>query len=141
VLVMALIVLAGGENVEPANVEAAISPSPLVHQVVVVGQDRKTLAALVVPTLEELVRRLKLPAGTTLAAVVARPDVLALLREEVARRSGAGSGLRPFELVSRIALLAEPLTIENGLLTGTMKVRRHEVVRRFADRIDAAYAG
>lgn len=134
------IVLAGGENVEPSRVESAILPSPWVAQAVVVGQDRKALAALVVPRADALAARLGLPADTPLAALVARADALAAVREDVAARTGAGSGLRPFEQVHRVALLAEPLSIANGCLTATLKTRRHEVVRRFAAAIDAAYA-
>jgi len=135
------IVLAGGENVEPSRVEAAITPSPLVHQIVVVGQDRKTLAALVVPEAEAVVARLGLPAGTPLADLVARPDVRTLLKDEVIQRTGPGSGLRSFERVGRVALLGEPLSGDNGCLTATMKVRRHEVVRRFAAAVNEVYAG
>lgn len=133
------IVLSGGENVEPTRVEAAITPSPLVEQVVVVGQDRKTLAALVVPRADALAARLGLPAPPPLAELVARPDVAALLREEVAKRTGPGSGLRPYEHVARVALLPEALSVENGCLTATMKVRRHEVAARYAERIEGAY--
>lgn len=134
------IVLAGGENVEPSHVEGAIAPSPLVHQVVVVGQDRKTLAALVVPEADAVAARLGLAPVPPLPDLVVRDDVRALLRDELTRRTGPGSGLRPFEHVARVALLGEPLSVENGLLTATLKVRRHEVVRRHAAAIDAAYA-
>jgi long-chain acyl-CoA synthetase len=135
------IVLAGGENVEPTRVEAAITPSPFVHQVVVVGQDRKTLAAVVVPELEAVVARLRLPAATTLADLATRPDVTALLKDELTRRTGTGSGLRPFEHVARVAVLGETLCADNSCLTATLKVRRHEVVKRFAKAVEAAYAG
>ncbi|MFO0931190.1 MAG: AMP-binding protein [Planctomycetota bacterium] len=135
------IVLAGGENVEPTRVEAAITPSPLVHQVVVVGQDRKTLAALVVPERDAVVARLGLPTATTLADLAAKPEVAALLKDELTRRTGSGSGLRPFEHVARVAVLGEVLSGDNACLTATLKVRRHEVVKRFAKDVEAAYAG
>ena len=134
------IVLAGGENVEPSRVEAEILPSPLVLQAVVVGQDRKTLAALVAPRADALARRLGLPEHTPLAELVARPDAQEVVKDEVAARTGRGSGLRPFEVVSRVVLLAEPFTPENGCLTATQKVKRHVVATRFADRIERAYA-
>ena len=56
--------------------------------------------------------------------------MLALIKDEVARRTGPGSGLRPFEHVNRVALLPEPLSAENGCLTGTLKAKRHEIVKR-----------
>jgi long-chain acyl-CoA synthetase len=133
------IVLSGGENVEPSRVEAEILPCPLVEQAIVVGQDRKTLAVLLVAKPVDLARRVGAPEGTALAALVAREDVRALLRQEIVRRTGPGSGLRPFEQVSRVVLLDAPLTPENGLLTATMKPRRHVVVTRYHDLIEAAY--
>ncbi len=133
------IVLSGGENVEPSRVESAILPSPLVQQAIVVGQDRKALACVVVPRAEEAARRLGLPPETPLRDLAARPDLAALLREEVLMRTGPGSGLRPFEQVSRVVVLAEPLTPENGLLTATLKPRRHVIVERLAREIEAVY--
>ncbi len=47
-----------------------------------------------------------------------RADVLALVKDEVARRTGSGSGLQPFEVVNRVALLPEPLSLENGVPDG-----------------------
>ena len=134
------IVLSGGENVEPSRVEEAILPSPLVEQALVVGQDRKTLAALLYPRVDEVCRRLAIPEGTPWAGLARRPDVVSLVRDEVARVTGAGSGLRPFEVVPRVALLDEPMTADNGLLTATLKPRRHVVVERLAARIEEAYA-
>ena len=133
------IVLAGGENVEPSRVEEVIAPSPLVAQVIVVGQDRKTLAALVLPRPDEIVKRLPGTSGLAPSALADRDDVLALVKAEVARLSGPGSGVKPFELVNRVALLPEPLSLENGCMTATLKPKRHEIVKRFADRIERAY--
>jgi long-chain acyl-CoA synthetase len=133
------IVLSGGENVEPSRVEEAITPSPLVEQVVVVGQDRKALAALVLPRAEEVARRLGLSSSTTHADLAARPEVKTLLRDEVARRTGSGSGLRPFETVARVSLLPEPLSADNGCMTATLKPKRHEIAKRFAALIEEAY--
>ncbi len=134
------IVLAGGENVEPTRVEERILPSPFVDQAIVVGQDRKTLAALVVVKPEEVRRRLDLSEQILAHDLARRDDVLALVKDEVARATGPGSGLRPFEVVSRVVLLDEPMTSENGLLTATRKPRRHVLAQRFAREIDGAYA-
>jgi long-chain acyl-CoA synthetase len=133
------IVLSGGENVEPSRVEEAIAPSRLVEQVVVVGQDRKTLAALVSPRLEEVRPRLGLAASATQREVAANPAARALLREEISRLTGAGSGLRPFEAVRNVALLPEPLSVDNACMTATLKPRRHEVAKRFGALVEEAY--
>ncbi|MGH7162667.1 MAG: AMP-dependent synthetase/ligase, partial [Planctomycetota bacterium] len=118
------IVLSGGENVEPEPIEDRIRESPLVEQVIVVGQDRKTLAALVLP--KESAARL--------------PDLEARLREELRRRTGPPGGFRAFEAVTRFALLREPFTHENGLLTATLKMRRNVIAERHRELIDGLYS-
>jgi long-chain acyl-CoA synthetase len=133
------IVLAGGENVEPSRVEESILPSPLIEQAVVVGQDRKTLAVLVWPRLESVRKALGIAPGVPDAEVVAREDVARLVRDDVVARTGPGSGLRPFEVVARVALLPEPMTQENGCLTQTLKVRRHVVAERHASLVEDCY--
>ncbi len=133
------IVLAGGENVEPSRVEEAILSSSVVEQAVVVGQDRKSLAALVYPRVDEVRRRLGLSEQIPAHDVLARDDVRDAMRAEVAARTGSGSGLRPFEVVARVALLPEPLSSENGLLTQTLKAKRHLIVARFASLIEDCY--
>jgi long-chain acyl-CoA synthetase len=125
--------------VEPSRVEEAIAPSSYVAQGIVVGQDRKTLACLVVPRADEIEKRIPDTKGLSAAALADRADVLALVKEDLTRRTGAGSGLKPFEVVNRVALLPEPLSLDNGCMTATLKPKRHEIVKRFADRIEAAY--
>ncbi len=130
------IVLRGGENVEPGHVEEALRVSPLIAQAIVVGQDRKTLAALLVPDVEALARRLGLGPAVEPAALAARPDALALLRREAQART---AGLKPYEQIHRIALLPEALDVANGCLTQTLKPRRHVIVERFRAQIEEAY--
>jgi long-chain acyl-CoA synthetase len=130
------IVLAGGENVEPSHVESAILTSHLVQQVVVVGQDRKTLAALVLPQPEPVQKALGLDAGTDTEALAGRPDVWELLRGEVVKRT---AGLAPFERVTRISVLPHAFDVEEGTLTQTLKLRRHVIVERYKELIASAY--
>ena len=125
------IVLKGGENVEPSRVEEAILASPLVSQAIVVGQDRKALAVLVTPEKDELARDL----GVEASALESDAMVKRLHREAVERTRD----LKAFERVRQIALLPEPLEVENGCLTQTLKPRRHVIVERFAAQIEEAY--
>ncbi len=126
------IVLAGGENVEPEPVEAVIKTSPLIEQVVVVGQDQKHLGALLVPRLDALEARIPRTEWDARDGLLHGPAVHALLRGELDRLVVREAGLRPCDRVAVLRVLAEPLTPENGLLTQTMKVRRHVVAQRFA---------
>ena len=115
------IVLSGGENVEPEPIELSILQSPLVHQVMIVGQDRKNLGALVVADPE------RAPDREAIAA-------------ELRRRTGATGGFRSFENVSRFELLPEPFSPENGYLTATLKMRRNVIAEALRDKIDALYS-
>ena len=131
------IVLAGGENVEPSAVEEALLGSPLIEQAIVVGQDRKVLAALVVPDRAEVCARLGLDAELGQADLAVHPRVLELLRDECRVRT---AGRKSFEHITRIALLPEVLDSEHGTLTQTLKPRRHVIVARFSTQIEEAYA-
>ncbi|MDA1194433.1 MAG: AMP-binding protein [Planctomycetota bacterium] len=131
------IVLKGGENVEPSRVEEALVASPLIEQAIVVGQDRKGLAALVLPDRAQVCPRFDLPRTTEYAVLAAHEGVRELLRKECMARTRA---LKGFEQVRAIAVLDEPLSAENGLLTQTLKPRRHVIVERYQDRIEEAYA-
>jgi len=130
------IVLSGGENIEPSHVESVLLASSLVSQVFVVGQDRKGLAALVLPESATVARALGLSGVPPHEALAVREDVKGLLREEAARRT---SSLLPFERVTRVAILPAPLDAASGCLTQTLKLRRYVVEQRYADLIDSVY--
>ncbi len=131
------IVLRGGENVDPGAVEEAILASPLVAQAIVVGQDQKQLAALVVPDIDVVARELNTIVEGGVEGLVDLPEVLERMRREVRVHT---EHLKPFERVHRVAMLPELLTPEAGTLTQTLKPRRHVIVERFGDAIRAAYA-
>jgi long-chain acyl-CoA synthetase len=135
------IVLAGGENVEPEPVEAVIKTSPFVEQAVVLGQDQKALGALLVPRAERLEQQVPRAQWDVRDGEVHSRDVHALLRRELDRVLVRDNGIRPCDRVAQFRVLAEPMTPENGLLTQTLKVRRHVVVERFAPLLAAMFAG
>ncbi|MBS1902648.1 MAG: long-chain fatty acid--CoA ligase [Bacteroidetes bacterium] len=117
-----LIILANGKNIAPAPIESMIESSPLIDQVVVLGELRDFCSALIVPNHEAIAD----PA-------TARHQI----EQELARINRELAG---YEKIRRFELLAEPFTLENGMLTPTLKVRRKEVERRYADLIEGMYA-
>ena len=138
------IVLSSGENIEPGPLEEALVECPLFEQVMLVGQDRKQLAALLVPKAEPLIlwaRTMGLPEpGLTSQGTVSGLD-LALtkaLTRECNRLLAARPGSRADERLGGVALV-DPFTIENGLLTQTLKQRRDRIAQRDAVAIASLY--
>jgi long-chain acyl-CoA synthetase len=133
-----IIVTAGGKNVAPAALEDRLRGHPLVSQVVVVGDQRPFIGALVTLDAEMLPGWLAnhgLPAMDVTAAG-ADPQVLAALDRAVDRANEAVSRA---ESIRKIRVLTTDLTEENGYLTPSLKVKRALVLKDFAAEIDALY--
>lgn len=129
------IVLSSGENIEPGPLEEALVASPLVEQVMLVGQDRKQLGALVVPKAETLQA---FAAEANLPYPSADPALLRALCRECNRLLAARPGSRPDERLGGVTLV-EPFSIDNGLLTQTLKQRRDRIAERDRAAIAALY--
>ena len=141
------IVLSSGENIEPGPLEEALVASDLLEQVMVVGQDRRQLGALLVPRREALAsfaERQGLPApepgGTPEAVIRADAPLLRALTRECNRILAARPGSRPDERLCGVATVAA-FSLENGLLTQTLKQSRDRIVARDAASIEAIYQG
>ena len=117
-----LIVTSGGKNIPPVNLEKRLEGGPL-GQAVVIGDDRAYLVALVAPDPD--------------AAVGLSTAELHALAEE--RVTAMNATLPPYEQVKRVAVLPEPLTVEAGLLTPTLKLRRKPIAARYAELIESLY--
>ena len=131
------IVLTNGENIEPTPVENACLRSPYVDQIMLVGQDQKSVGALIVPN-KEVLEKWATGQGITLDDLNAKP-IQDLFKKELKREISGRPGYRPDERVSNFVLLEEPFTIENGLLTQTMKVKRPIVSDKYREAIDSLY--
>jgi long-chain acyl-CoA synthetase len=133
-----LIVNSYGKNIPPVPVEQALMTSKYVEQAVVIGDRRPFLSALIVPgriILEDWARgqNLRYP---DYAGLLALPPVLDLFKSEVAK---AVANLAPYEQVKQFCLIPEPCTVENGLLTPTLKVRRGKVAEAYRETIESMY--
>jgi len=133
------IVLAGGENVEPEPVETGIKASTVVDQAVILGQDEKNLGAILIPMPESLEREVPRNEWGEQNGELTGEPVITLMRKELDRTLTRQAGFRPCERVARFRVRLEPMTIENGLLTPTMKVKRHEVREQMAGLIDGLF--
>ncbi|CAI0447584.1 unnamed protein product [Linum tenue] len=129
------IVLSTGENVEPLEIEEAAMKSNLIHQIVVIGQDQRRLGAIVVPNKEAAL--LAAPMASTEdadTAALTNDQLTRLIYDELCTRTTDCT----FQ-VGPVLVIDEPFTIENGLLTPTMKIRRDRVAAKYERQIDDLY--
>lgn len=135
-----IIVTAYGKNVSPAPLEDRLAGGPYVDQAVIFGNDRKCIVALLVPAREEIERyaRERGVSSESYETLLDHYAVRELIAGEVERANGEAA---PYERVAAFGLIADPFTQENGFLTPTLKARRSEIERAYADRIAALYDG
>lgn len=135
-----IIVTAGGKNVVPSTLEDALSSHPLINQVVVVGDKRPFIAALITLDTEMLPLWLKnrgLPQmGLTEAAE--NIEVISSLNRLIDRVNQTVSRA---ESIRKFEILTTALTEANGMLTPSLKVKRNVVLEEFSDIIDRIYGG
>jgi len=133
-----LIVTAGGKNVAPSAIEGLIATSPYIAQVCVIGDRRKYLTALITVD-QENIRAYAAEhgiAGEGLDELLANEGINTLIQGVVDAKN---KEFASFETIKKFRLLEE-FSIENGLLTPTLKVKRNVAMERFADVIDGMYA-
>ena len=133
-----LFVSSGGKNIAPQPIENLFHGSEFIDQFVLIGDKRMYLTALIYPEMEALksfAAEQGIPYQTE-EELLSHKDVYALVDSEIKRIQGAHSG---YERVRKFALLSAPLTIENGELTPTLKVRRKAVEENYRDVIEGMY--
>jgi long-chain acyl-CoA synthetase len=130
----------GGKYIAPAPIEQMIKASRFVNQVVLIGNERKFPAALIVPDFESLAHYAKIKNldVKTPAEFCSHPRIINLLERQVDELT---QNLAQFEKVKKIALLENELTVESGELTPTLKVRRRIVDEKYKDVIEKLYGG
>ncbi len=134
-----LIVNSGGDNIAPQRVEGILALEPEIEQAMVIGDRRPHLVGLVVPA-EGFVKEWASANGAApdLAALSGNGDFQRALGEAVGR---ANEGLSAIEKVKRFAVAREAFTVDNAMMTPTLKIRRHEVLKQYGDRLDGLYRG
>lgn len=133
-----IIVTSTGEKVPPADLEQALESDHLVSQAMVVGENRPYIAALVVLNAQEwkkLAAELKLDADDPLSL-----DTRAARQAVLRRVKAAAAGFPNYAVPRQVRLFLEPWSIENGLMTPTLKLKRGPMRIRFADAIESLYA-
>jgi long-chain acyl-CoA synthetase len=131
-----IIITAGGKNIAPKNIEAALKNSRLVAEAVVIGDRRKFLTALIALD-EDATKNFLAEHGTTDGAPFHQNEkILAEVQKAV---DEVNSTLAQVETVKKFTILSRNFTIEHGELTPTLKVKRKVVNTNFADQIESMY--
>ena len=121
-----------GRRISPAAVEAVYLRSPLIDQIVVFGNDRPFLVALIAPNVK---------AVEAVAGHAAATNVGARARDLIGRQlEHFGLALSPHERVRGFALLDAPLSMANGELTSNLKLRRRHIESRYARLLESTYS-
>jgi long-chain acyl-CoA synthetase len=132
-----IIVFSGGDNVSPARVEGFLTLESEIGQAMVYGEKRPNLVALLVPDDEFLAEWAKehgKPADQ--AALAGDPAFTAALAQAVER---VNKKLSNTERVRRFAIAPEAFSVENEMMTPTLKVRRHKILEAYRDKLEALY--
>jgi long-chain acyl-CoA synthetase len=132
-----IIVNSGGDNIAPARVEGVLLLEPEIGQALVYGDRRPHLVSLVVPH-QDFVRGFAREHGRTpeLAALADDAGFKAAIGEAVTR---ANRRLSAIERVRKFHVMPEPFSIDNGLMTPTLKLRRDLIVNAHRDLLESLY--
>ncbi len=150
-----IIVMDTGKNVAPAKIESKFVNSPFIEQVLVIGNDRRFIAALIVPAFDLILYMMKekgfyfdesklvyaeingmnscLEVGQD---VINNPMVKELIAGEIER---INEYLEDYETIKQYAILPRKFTEENGELTPTLKIKNRVVIEHFCDEIENMY--
>ncbi len=137
------IVLSSGENVEPVPIEEAILLSPYIDQIVLVGQDRNGVGALVVPSKEALekcgINMKNIQSYKNSDNILTNAELKNLIKNEINTHIVNKPNLKVFEKVKQFTLLNESFSMENGLMSATQKIKRNKVFEKYEDIIVDMY--
>ena len=130
--------LENGKYVFPASLEEEIQLSPWVENVLIYGEGRRHNICLVVPDFVKLTAWAE-EHGIEGSArqLIGNPQVKAMIGESI--RSHLKHKVGGYEIPKNFILVDEPFSVENGMLTQTLKLKRRKVIERYDDQIKAAY--
>ncbi len=133
-----IIVTSGGKNIAPMPIENLITDSPFVDQVIIIGEKRPFLIALIVPEFNKLkefaaAEGIQVTSNKELIQHKSVQQIFEKLMRTVSRQ------LATHEKVRKFLLVDDAFTIENGNMTPTLKLKRKEIIARYATEINTVY--
>lgn len=133
-----LIITSQGKNVAPQHIETLVGMDHYIEQVSTIGDGRKYMSALVVPSfvpLEEYAKEKGIEFSSR-DDLVKNPEIIKFYKERI---NAASKGLANYEQIKRFTLLANDFTQEGGEITPTLKIKRKIVAQKYKDVIDSMY--
>lgn len=133
-----IMVTSGGKNISPQPLENALLTSSWIEQVMVVGNGKNFISALIVPSVEKINewfmdRNQDIPA---IKDAINYPEIIKMVQQDINERMASFSR---YEQVRKFTLLAEPFSMEKDELTPTLKVKRNVVEKHYSDVINTMY--
>lgn len=130
----------GGKYVAPQAIEGTLRESKYIEQVIVIGPDRKFVSALIYPNYEKVIAKLKavnvqLP-STDKKDLAHNKDVIALIQKQL---DYYNPKFNHVEQIKKFVLISEEMSVDNGLLTPKLSMRRKQIYERFAEEIERMY--
>ncbi|RPI91488.1 MAG: long-chain fatty acid--CoA ligase, partial [Spirochaetales bacterium] len=129
----------GGKYIAPQLIESTVGADHFIEQIAVIGDQRKYVSALIVPSFEALVEYAK-ERGITYATreeLITKAEIVEFYRKRITECS---KEFAEFEKIKRFTLLAKEFTVEDGEITPTMKIKRKSVAEIYKPMIDRMYA-
>jgi long-chain acyl-CoA synthetase len=133
-----IIVMSNGEKIPPVDIEAAIARDSLFEQGMLIGEGKPYLSVMTVLNQAEWQKLAAEHSKPPEAGSIRTPEIEKAL---LARLSAQMKQFPGYAQVRRVSATLDPWTVENGLLTPTMKLRRSRVMDKFQAELDQMYAG
>ena len=134
-----IIVMANGEKVPPADMEMAIALDTLFEQIMIIGDARPYLTAVIVLNPEQWkIQADNLKLDTQDPQALKSEEFEKLVSDKIARQLSEFPG---YAVIRRVTCALEPWTIENQLITPTLKLKRNRIMERYAADIETMYEG
>lgn len=135
------IVLLGGENIEPNPIEQKLQESTYIEQSIVLGQDQKFLAALLVPNFDEIESYAKENSISymTNEDLIESPEIIELFNHEIYELVSPKNGFKPFERIFRFKLLSKPFELGDEL-SQKQEIKRHVITEKYEKEIKELFS-
>ena len=134
-----ILVLSNGKNVAPQPIENAIKQSSYINQIMLLGDNQKTVAALVVPDFDSVKSFAQEQGISTsdLSNLLTDKSIIQLIKQEISQYT---SDFADFEQVRQLHLIDREFTAETDEMTPTLKLKRNVIMKNFADQISQMYS-